>query len=398
MVNRTFLNVAKYLVGLESRAQDIYEHLSMGRNDIICMVGIFETGGIGKTTIAKEIYNKISYQFEGNCFLKNIGENSKVGGLIQLQKTLLSEILGISLDFHDIDRGINVIRHRLCSKRVLLILDDVDELVQLETLAGALDWFGLGSRIIITTRYQHLLNISKVDSKHELKILANDEALKLFSLHAFEKDEPLDEYVELSKQVMQYALTVVGSTLKDQSIHQWKSVLNKYKQIPDINIQSVLRVSYDGLEDNEKDMFLDIACFFKGGPLADVIKIFDNCGFFPNYGIQRLIDKCLITVDECNKYFWMHDLLQYMGREIVRLQSPKEPGEHSRLWFHEVVRHVLEENTGTNKIEGIIVEMPKGEETIILSPEVVVQMKRLRVFINRNARFSSGPNYLSKEL
>ncbi|KAF5470120.1 hypothetical protein F2P56_010659 [Juglans regia] len=234
--------------------------------------------------------------------------------------------------------------------------------------------------------------------------MANDEALKLFSLHAFEKDEPPDDYVELSKQVLQYAqglplaLIVLGSTLKDQSIHQWKSVLNKYKQIPDINIQSVLRVSYDGLEDNEKDMFLDIACFFKGGPLDDVIKIFENCSFSPDYGIRRLVDKCLITVDEWNKSVWMHDLLQYMGREIVRLQSPKEPGERSRLWFHEDVRHVLEESTGTNKIEGIIVEMPKGEEMIILSPKAFEQMKRLRVFINRNASFSSGPNYLSNEL
>ncbi|KAG6675465.1 hypothetical protein I3842_15G103800 [Carya illinoinensis] len=285
MVNRTFLNVARYLVRIESRVRDIYQHLSMGRNDIICMVGIFETGGIGKTTIAKENYNRISYQFEGSCFL------SKVGGLIQLQKTLLYEIFGISLDFHDIDRRINVIRHRLFSKRVLLILDDVDELVELETLPRALDWFGLGTRIIITARDQHLLNISKVDSKYKLKILANDEALKHFSLHAFEKDEPLDEYhVELSKQVLQYAqglplaLTVLGSTLKDQSIHQWKSVLNRYKQIPDINIQSVLR-SYDSLEDNEKDMFLDIACFFKVGTLADVIKIFDNCGFSLDYDI-----------------------------------------------------------------------------------------------------------------
>ncbi|KAF5470116.1 hypothetical protein F2P56_010656 [Juglans regia] len=404
MVNRTFLNVAKYPVGIESRVRDIYQHLSIGRNDIICMVGIFGTGGIGKTTISKEIYNRISYQFEGSCFLKNIRETSKAGGLIQLQKTLLYEILGISLDCHDIDRGINVIRHRLCSKRVLLILDDVNELVQLETLAGALDWFGSGSRIIITTRDQHLLNFSKAVSKYELKILAKDEALKLFSLHAFEKDEPLDNYVELSKQVLQYAqglplaLTVIGSTLKDRSIHQWKSVLNKYKQIPDVNIQSVLRVSYDGLEDNEKDMFLDIACFFKGEPLADIIKIFDNCGFSSDYGIWRLVDKCLITVDEWNKSVWMHDLLQYMGREIVRLQSPKEPGERSRLWFHEDVRHVLEESMGTNKIEGIIVEMPKGEEMIISSPEAFVQMKRLRVFINRNASFSNGPNYLSNEL
>ncbi|XP_035546695.1 disease resistance-like protein DSC1 [Juglans regia] len=159
MVNRTFLKVAKHPVGIESPVRDIFQHLNMGRNDIICMIGIFGTGGIGKTTISKEVYNRISYQFEGSCFLKNIRETSKVGGLIQLQKTLLYETLGISLECHDTEKGINVIRHRLCFKRVLLILDDVDDLVQLETLAGARDCW-----------------------------------------HAFEEDKPIEDYVELSKQ------------------------------------------------------------------------------------------------------------------------------------------------------------------------------------------------------
>ncbi|XP_042962756.1 disease resistance protein RUN1-like [Carya illinoinensis] len=229
MVNHTFLNVAKYPVGIESRVRDIYQHLSLERNDITCMVGIFGSGGI----------------------------------------------------------------------------DNVDELKQLETLAGDHRWFGPGSRIIVTTRDQDLLNISKVDSKYELKFLAYNEARKLFSLHAFEKEEPLDSYAEVFEQ-------------------------------------SVLQVSYDGLEEREKDMFLDIACFFKGEPLADVITIFESCDFHPNYGIPKLIDKCLITV---GYYIWMHDLLQDMGREIVRKESPKQPGARSRLWFHEDIRYVLEETT-----------------------------------------------------
>ncbi|XP_042962755.1 disease resistance protein RUN1-like [Carya illinoinensis] len=348
MVNRTFLNIAKYLVRIESRLRDIYQHLSLEKNDITCMVGIFGTGGIGKTTISKEIYNRIFRQFEGSCFLKNIIESSKAGGLIQLQNTLLYEILGENLDVRDCDRGINVISHRLHSKRVLLILDDVDELKQLETLAGDHKWFGLGSRIIVTTRDQDLLDIFKVDSKYELKILAYNEARKLFSLHAFEKEEPIDNYAKVFEQVMQYAkglpltLTVLGSNLKDKKICQWESAFDKYKQIPNENILSVLQVSYDGLEEHEKDMFLDIACFFKGEPLDDVIKIFESCHFHPNCGIPKLIDKCLITT---GFNIWMHDLLQDMGREIVRKESPKKPGTCSRLWFHEDIRYVLEENT-----------------------------------------------------
>ncbi|XP_041012953.1 disease resistance protein RPV1-like isoform X2 [Juglans microcarpa x Juglans regia] len=406
MVNRTVLNVAKYPVGMESRVRDIYQHLSMGRNDIICMVGIFGTGGIGKTTISKEIYNIISYQFEGSCFLKNIRETSKAGGLIQLQKTLLYEISGISLECHDTDKGINVIRHRICSKRVLLILDDVDELVQLETLAGARDWFGSGSKIIITTRDQHLLNIFKVDSKYEVKRLDHNEALELFSWHAFEEDKPIEDYVELSKQVIQYAeglplaLTMLGSDLRGQSISQWRSTLDKYKQIPSKNIQEVLCISYDGLDDNEKEIFLDIAFFFNGQCLGHVVKILDSCGFSPDNAIKRLIDKCLITITTYNT-LWMHDLLQDMGREIVRKESRKQLGTRSRLWFFEDVRYVLEENAGTNNVEGIKVDLPQGHDhdMIRLNPKAFAKMKRLRFFISRDARFSGRVlNYLSNEL
>ncbi|KAG2667419.1 hypothetical protein I3760_15G114200 [Carya illinoinensis] len=402
-VNHTSLHIAKYPVGIESRIQDVYQHLSMGRNDITCMIGIVGTGGIGKTTISKEIYNMISSQFEESCFLKDVRETSKrAGGLIQLQNRLLNEILRISLDVRDIDRGVNVIRHRLHSKRVLLILDDVDELVQLENLAGDRNWFGLGSRIIITTRDRHLLNYPKADSLYNVEVLDDNEALRLFSWHAFEKEEPIENYVELSKQVLQYAqglplvLTILGSDLKGRSLHQWKSALVKYRKTPNRNIQKVLQTSYDGLDNSEKDMFLDIAFFFKGELLANVIKIFDSCGFSPDDGINRLIDKCLVNVDK-NK-LWMHDVLQDMGREIVRLQSPKELGKCSRLWYHEDVRHVFEESMGTNRVEGIVIDLPPGEDMINLDSDAFVSMKGLRVFINRNAHFSEGPNYLSNEL
>ncbi|KAF5469464.1 hypothetical protein F2P56_013534 [Juglans regia] len=411
MVNQTLLSVAKYPIGIESRIRHIYQHLSIGKNDIRRIVGIFGTGGIGKTTISKDIYNRISSQFEGSCFLKDVRETSKqAGGLIKLQNTLLYDILEENLDVRDVDRGINVIRHRLSSKRVLLILDDVDELVQIEKLAGDRDWFGSGSRIIITTRDQCLLNKSKVDSKHEVMILDDNEALQLFSLHAFEEKEPLKDYMDLSKEVTKYAqglplaLTVLGSDLKGQSIHQWRSALDKYKKIPNCNIQKVLLVSYEGLDDTEREMFLDIAFFFKGESLANVMKIFDGCGFFPVHGIKRLIDKCLISTIERHyegrneSCVQMHDLLQDMGREIVRLESPKEPSKRSRLWFHEDIREVLEESTGPNKIEGIVVDLPEGDEEISLHPDAFRHMKRLRVFINCNAHFFCGPSYLSDKL
>ena len=58
-----------------------------------------------------------------------------------------------------------------------------------------------------------------------------------------------------------------------------------------MKIQEVLKVSYDGLNDKEKNIFLDIACFFKGEDKDYVMEILDGCGFFSLSGIRALIDK-----------------------------------------------------------------------------------------------------------
>ena len=125
---------------------------------------------------------------------------------------------------------------------------------------------------------------------------------------------------------------------------EWRSAIEKYERIPNEEIKKILEISYEGLDKNEKDIFLDIACFFEGFPKKYVIDILSACNLYPIYGIQRLIDKCLITVGQYDKLL-IHDLLQQMGRDIVEQESPDLPGERSRLWCYEDVRKVLTQNT-----------------------------------------------------
>ncbi|KAL6316317.1 hypothetical protein AAG906_017950 [Vitis piasezkii] len=170
------------------------------------MVGIYGIGGIGKTTMSKAIYNEILTKFEGISFLENVREKSKDdSSLVQSQQQLNNSILKRkNPTISNGHEGIHVIRKRLQTKRLLVVLDDVDKLKQLENLAGKHDWFGPRSRIIITSRDQHLLNVHGVDALHEVKELNQKEATQLFSQHAFQKDLPEEHYVELSKRVVDY--------------------------------------------------------------------------------------------------------------------------------------------------------------------------------------------------
>ena len=160
--------------------------------------------------------------------------------------------------------------------------------------------------------------------------LNDNEALELFSLHAFQRNKPKEDYLELTDQVIRYAngiplaLAIIGADLYGRSEMVWKSALDKYERIPNKEIQHILEISYEGLDKTERDIFLDIACFFKGFCKNYVVDILNSCNLYPVIDMQRLIEKCLITVDQYDK-LWMHDLVQQMGGEIVRQESPKIP-------------------------------------------------------------------------
>ncbi|PNY02507.1 disease resistance protein (TIR-NBS-LRR class), partial [Trifolium pratense] len=165
--------------------------------------------------------------------------------------------------------------------------------------------------------------------------------------------------------------------------------------VPDAEIQGVLEISYKCLSDLQQKVFLDIACFFKGERWDYVKRILDACDFYPD--IRVFVSKCLITIDE-NGCLEMHDLIQDMGREIVRKESASNPGERSRLWSHKDVLNVLKGNLGSTTIEGIILHPPKREKVDQWACNAFEKMKNLRILIVRNTLFSSGPSYLPNSL
>ncbi|KAB1224991.1 TMV resistance protein N [Morella rubra] len=303
-VKPVHLDVAIHPIGMKSRVEQMETLLHLGANDVR-IVGIYGMAGIGKTTVAKAVYNQICDRFEGSSFLLNIRANSEQSnGLVHLQEQVLFDILKLNnLKIASIDEGITLIEERIRGKRVLVILDDVDDLRQIYSLVGHCEWFGPGSRVIATTRDEHLLTQLRVNSKYEVKQLDQLESLQLFSCHAFQIAHPVEGFWDLSIRAVKYAggvplaLEVLGSFLSGRNIIEWESELKILQKAPHNKIQKILRVSFDSLEDDRKFIFLDIACFFIGWEKEYVIKVLDACGFSSISGIRILIQRSLLRID-----------------------------------------------------------------------------------------------------
>ncbi|KAG5545352.1 hypothetical protein RHGRI_017727 [Rhododendron griersonianum] len=359
-LSRTIMDIGPYAIGIRSRAREIQFWLEDESADV-GVAAICGMGGIGKTTIAKFIYNLNFSRFEGSSFLANVREISKQqDGLLCLQRQLVSDILkGRKEKISNVDEGIVKIKDALHFKRVLVILDDVDELDELYAVLGMCDWLFSGSKIIITTWHERLLRPHEVCKVYKIEKLDYDESLELFSLHAFGQSHPVDDFADTSKLVVEHceglplAIKVLGSSLSGQSIGVWRSQLEKLKAIPDSKILAKLKISYDSLQDeHDRSLFLHLACFFVGSDKDFTITIMDECEFYTVVGIQNLIDRGLVTVDGYNKLV-IHHLLQEMGREIVCQESPNEPGERSRLCNHKDSLNVLRHNTSARTVFGV---------------------------------------------
>jgi hypothetical protein len=214
---------------------------------------------------------------------------------------------------------------------------------QLEYFCGQLDKLGTDSRLIITARDKITLDGRHCNKIHMVTKWSFRESSNLFNLEAFKQSVPERGYGPHSKRAVKYvggvplALKVMASHhCGPRSPEFWNSELDylKNKAMYMDDIQDVLKLSYNGLTMEQKDIFLDIAFFFEGENKDFATKILDACYFdATSAAIQLLEDKALITIS--SNRIQMHDLLQKMAFDIVH----NDQGKRSRL---RDIRDILE--------------------------------------------------------
>jgi hypothetical protein len=190
-------------------------------------------------------------------------EESERHGLIYICNRIFSKLLKEDVGFDTPLVVPAIVMRRLRNMKAFVVLDGVNTSKLLENLVGiGRDWLGPSSRVIVTTRDKQVLISGRVDTIHQVEEMNFHNSFRLFSLNAFHKTFPEESYMELSKRVIGYAkgnplaLKVLGSYLRFKSEIEWYSALNKLKEVPNAEIHEVLRLSYDKLDNIDKNIFL----------------------------------------------------------------------------------------------------------------------------------------------
>ncbi|KAL0784961.1 hypothetical protein Bca101_001206 [Brassica carinata] len=333
LINSTVSSDFDSLVGMRTHIENVEPLLHLA-SDEVKMIGIWGPSGIGKSTIARVLFSKYSHQFQLSVFMENIRVRyprpcyDEYSAKLQLQKEFLSQIINQEdIKLHHL----GVAQDRLKDKRVLVVLDDVDQLVQLDAMAKETTWFGPGSRIIITTQDKKILNAHKINQIYHVDFPQNDEALQIFCMYAFGQKAPNDSFEQLAWEVIELSgklplgLRVMGSYFKGMSKEEWTKALPRLKISLDGDIESILKF----MEEHLAESFFDV-----------------------RQGLQVLAEKSLISVS--SGYIRMHNLLAHLGREIVRTQSIHDPGQRQFLVDTRDIFQVLNNDTpGSRSVVGI---------------------------------------------
>ncbi|OAO89834.1 hypothetical protein AXX17_AT5G38640 [Arabidopsis thaliana] len=381
------------MVGLEAHLTKLDSFLCLESDDVK-MIGIWGPAGIGKTTIARALFNQLSTGFRLSCFMGTIDVNDYDSKLC-LQNKLLSKILNQKdMKIHHL----GAIEEWLHNQRVLIVLDDVDDLEQLEVLAKESSWFGHGSRIIVSLNDRKILKAHGINDIYDVDFPSEEEALEILCLSAFKQNSPQDGFEEVAKRVVELCgklplgLRVVGSSFYGESEDEWRIQLYGIETNLDRKIENVLRVGYDKLSERHQSLFLHIACFFNHKSVDYVTTMLADSTLDVENGLKTLAAKSLVST---NGWITMHCLLQQLGRQVVVQQG--DPGKRQFLVEAKEIRDVLANETGTESVIGISFDISKIE-TLSISKRAFNRMRNLKFlnFYNGSVSLLEDMEYLPR--
>ncbi|XP_058108042.1 disease resistance protein RPS5-like [Magnolia sinica] len=315
-------------------------------------IGIWGMGGIGKTTVMKNLnwHPEMAQMFEIIIWVTV----SKEWSTRKIQNQITQRV-GLKVEDFEPDHlvALRLFKY-LKTEKFLLLLDDVWDIVDLDSVGIPAPSVGNDCKVVLTTRYRNVCHKMRTDVEVKVEVLSQEESWQLFCKEVGNvADHP--SIAPLAKHIVQecgglpLAIIVVGGALrKEDDVHVWSNALTELRSPATSWIEEMeeevfrrLKFSYDRLkDDNTKKCFLYVALYPEDHPIEvkELIEYWRAEGFLNGAQnlaqardkghsiLKKLIDSSLLSGYPNAKFVRVHDVIRDMA---LRLTSTK--GEECRF-------------------------------------------------------------------
>ncbi|CAM0942650.1 unnamed protein product [Alopecurus aequalis] len=219
----------KDLVGIKEACADLINRLAVGSGDDASMqhlkiLSIVGFGGLGKTTLAKAVYDGMKDQFESMAFV-SVGRNPDLKKLVRNILYELDKLKYMSFNeaMFDERQLIDELRSLLQNKRYFIVIDDIWDTPTWEIVKCAFVDSNLGSRIVTTTRIFQVATTA--NDVYKMKALSEENSRELFLKRLF--GSKYNQPAELSEKILQkcggvpLAIITIASLLAGKPNEEW---------------------------------------------------------------------------------------------------------------------------------------------------------------------------------